>query len=153
MDYLMDGLELYGRAEFEGTCGERTGIRLSVGLGNRYLAEGIDVVVGILKERVGIVGHSSLYALRTEGYGGEGSVKKIIDVCVVVADVVDEQQRVAIVVGKECIAYEGKETDRSVGVRRIGSRELWTDTTDSAASYSHESLVGGEVDDIARGCY
>ena len=38
MDYLMDGLELYGRAEFEGTCGERTGIRLSVGLGNRYLA-------------------------------------------------------------------------------------------------------------------
>ena len=48
MDYLMDGLELYGRAEFEGTCGERTGIGLSVGLGNRYLAEGIDVVVGIL---------------------------------------------------------------------------------------------------------
>lgn len=153
MDYLMDGLELYGRAEFEGTCGERTGIRLSVGLGNRYLAEGIDVVVGILKERVGIAGDRSLYALRAEGYGGEGSVKKIIDVCVVVADVVDEQQRVAIVVGKECIAYEGKETDRSVGVRRIGSRELWTDATYRTARYSHESLVGGEVDDIARGCY
>ena len=48
MDYLMDGFELYGRAEFEGTCCERTGIRLSVGLGNRYLAEGIDVVAGVL---------------------------------------------------------------------------------------------------------
>ena len=153
MDYLMDGLELYGRAELEWTCCERTGIGLRVVLGNRYLAEGIDVVVGILKERVGIVGDRSLYALRAEGYGGEGSVEEVVDVGVIVADIVDEEQRVAIVVGEERIADKGKEADRSIGVLRIGSRELRADTTDRAARYSHEPLVGGEVDDVARGCY
>ena len=49
MDYLMDGLELYGRAELEGACCERTGIRLRVGLSYWYLAEGIDVIIGVLQ--------------------------------------------------------------------------------------------------------
>lgn len=39
MDYLMDGLELYGRAEFEGTCSERAGIDVRVVLSYGYLAE------------------------------------------------------------------------------------------------------------------
>ena len=49
MDYLMDGFELYGRAELEGTCCERTGIDVRIVLCYGYLVEGIDVVIGVLQ--------------------------------------------------------------------------------------------------------